>query len=57
MRKPRSCDSVHDALEATARTYRRNLWRDTDDVVEIWVENRRARRCDLSDHPRTTMCR
>ena len=38
MRKPRSFDSIEDALEETARTYRRNLWRDADDLVEIWLE-------------------
>jgi hypothetical protein len=38
MRKPRSYDSVEDALENAARSYRRNLWRDADSYVEIWVE-------------------
>jgi hypothetical protein len=38
MRKPTSHDSIRDALEETARTYRRNLWRDTDTYVEIWIE-------------------
>src|SRR5262249_9055851 len=38
MRKPRSYDSVEDALAETARTYRRNLWRDADSYVEIWIE-------------------
>jgi hypothetical protein len=38
MRKPRSYDSIEDALEETARTYRRNLWRDAEDYVEIWIE-------------------
>jgi hypothetical protein len=38
MRKPRSYDSIEDALKATARLYRRNLWRDTDAYVEIWIE-------------------
>src|SRR5262249_40186958 len=28
MRKPRSYDSIEDALEETARLYRRNLWRE-----------------------------
>jgi hypothetical protein len=37
-RKPRSHNSVQDALLETARTYRRNLWRDTYAVCEIWVE-------------------
>jgi hypothetical protein len=38
MRKPRSHNSVEDALRATAQTYRRNLWRDANSYVEIWVE-------------------
>ena len=38
MRKPNSFDSVEDALAETARTYRRNLWRDSDDYIEIWIE-------------------
>jgi hypothetical protein len=38
MRKPTSHNSVEDALRATAQTYRRNLWRDANSYVEIWVE-------------------
>jgi hypothetical protein len=38
MRKPDSFDGVEDAIEQTARLYRRNLWRDADDYVEIWCE-------------------
>jgi hypothetical protein len=38
MRKPKSYDSVTDALEQTTRFYRRNLWRDTKDYVEVWCE-------------------
>ncbi len=38
MRKPQSFDSVEDALEETARLYRRNLWRDNSSYVEIWLE-------------------
>jgi hypothetical protein len=38
MRKPRSYDSIEDALGETARLYRRNLWRDANEYVEIWVE-------------------
>ena len=38
MRKPRSFDGVEDALASTAQFYRRNLWRDTRERVEIWVE-------------------
>jgi hypothetical protein len=38
MRKPRSWDSIEDALEDTARAYRRNLWTDSNAYVEIWCE-------------------
>ena len=38
MRKPRSYDSVQDAIESTARLYRKNLWLDANDYVEIWCE-------------------
>ena len=38
MRKPRTHDSWEDALQETARTYRRSLWQDVDAHLEIWVE-------------------
>jgi hypothetical protein len=38
MRKPHSYDSIEDALETTAYTYRRSLWRDAATYVEIWLE-------------------
>jgi hypothetical protein len=38
MRKPQTFDSVEDALRSTARLYRRNLWRDLPDYVEVWCE-------------------
>lgn len=38
MRKPRSHNGVDAALAATARLYRKSLWSDTDDYVEIWCE-------------------
>jgi hypothetical protein len=38
MRKPRTYDSLADALESTRRTYRRALWNDQDVYVEIWIE-------------------
>jgi hypothetical protein len=38
MRKPTTYDSIEDALAETARTYRRNLWRDADSYVEVWCE-------------------
>jgi hypothetical protein len=38
MRKPRSHDGIEQALEETARTYRKALWADTNDYLEIWCE-------------------
>lgn len=38
MRKPRTFDSAEDALRETARLYRRNVWRDLQDYVELWCE-------------------
>jgi len=38
MRKPRTYDSIVDALQQTAEFYRRNIWADLDEHVEIWVE-------------------
>ena len=37
-RKPRTFDSVEDALRETAAFYRKKLWRDADCYVEIWLE-------------------
>ena len=37
-RKPRTFDSVQEALEETARLYRKALWTDTDAYVEVWLE-------------------
>jgi hypothetical protein len=37
-RKPRTFDSVQDALDDTARLYRKALWSDIDAYVEIWLE-------------------
>ena len=38
MRKPKTHDSIEEALKATGQLYRKNLWLDADDYVEIWVE-------------------
>ena len=38
MRKPRSYSSLHQALDNTVRTYRRDLWDNQDVYVEIWTE-------------------
>jgi hypothetical protein len=38
MRKPTTHNSVEEALENCAQLYRKNLWRDTDDYVEVWIE-------------------
>ena len=39
MRKPRTWDSVADALRETATTYRKALWRDQGLSVEVWRKN------------------
>lgn len=38
MRKPTTFDSIEDALRHTARTYRRSLWSEAEDYVEVWLE-------------------
>lgn len=38
MRKPRTFNGWEDALETTARIYRKSLWADSDEAVEIWLE-------------------
>jgi hypothetical protein len=38
MRKSTTHDSIGDALRDTARFYRKALWRDAEEVVEIWAE-------------------
>jgi hypothetical protein len=37
-RKPESYNTVDDALDQVARTYRRNLWRSQEIRVEVWLE-------------------
>jgi hypothetical protein len=37
MRKPRTFDNV-EALQETARLYRKALWRDAEVTVEVWCE-------------------
>ena len=37
-RKPRTFDSVEEALKETAKFYRKNLWADADCYVEVWLE-------------------
>jgi hypothetical protein len=37
-RKPNTFGSVEEALKETARLYRKDLWRDADSYVEIWLE-------------------
>jgi hypothetical protein len=37
-RKPRTFDSVENALRETAAFYRKSLWTDADAYVEIWLE-------------------
>ena len=38
MRKPSTFGSVQEALEDTARLYRKSLWRQADAYVEVWLE-------------------
>ncbi|NKX43594.1 hypothetical protein [Roseicyclus persicicus] len=38
MRKPRTFDGVEDALQSTAQLYRKALWAEAGEEVEIWVE-------------------
>ena len=37
-RRPITFDSITEALDETAATYRKALWRDADNYVEIWLE-------------------
>ena len=37
-RKPRTFNSVQEALEDTAKLYRKALWADVDAYVEVWLE-------------------
>jgi hypothetical protein len=37
-RKPKTFGSIQEALEDTARLYRKALWTDADAYVEIWLE-------------------
>src|SRR5262249_6703168 len=38
MRKPRTHDGVEAALQDTARFYRKSLWANSEDYIEVWVE-------------------
>lgn len=38
MRKPQTHSSIEEALQRTASTYRRSLWDDSPDRVEVWLE-------------------
>src|SRR5205807_3466448 len=37
-RKPRTFNGVQEALEDTARLYRKSLWAEADSYVEVWLE-------------------
>ena len=37
-RKPATFNSIHEALEDTARFYRKSLWRGAASYVEVWLE-------------------
>ncbi len=38
MRNARTWDSVEELLRETAQVYRRNLWTNADEQVEVWIE-------------------
>lgn len=38
MRKPQTHDNIEAALQLATESYRRNLWRDSDSYVEVWLE-------------------
>ncbi len=50
MRKPRTFDGWEDALQDTARLYRKALWADTDLQVEIWIEKSALAGVLYADH-------
>src|SRR5262249_27925978 len=50
MRKPRTHDSVEAALRDTAAHYRKALWNDAEEYVEIWCEKDALAGGDLSDY-------
>lgn len=37
-RRPRTFNGIHQALDDTARLYRKALWTDADSYVEVWLE-------------------
>ncbi len=38
MRKPKTYSSLEEAVNHAARTYRKRLWDNTDEYVEVWLE-------------------
>ena len=56
-RKPRTFDSIEDALEETARFYRKSLWNDADCLRRDLAGEGRPLRRRLSDHRACTTCR
>ena len=38
MRKLRNYDSIEDTLRSTAALYRKALWRDATELIEVWAE-------------------
>lgn len=38
MRKPRTFNGIEDALHSTAQLYRKALWADAEEEVEVWIE-------------------
>jgi len=49
-RKPRMFDSVEEALAETARLYRKDLWSQNEDYVEIWLEKDALAGVNLAVH-------
>ena len=56
-RKPRTFDSIEEALEETARFYRKALWTDADCYVEIWLEKDALAGVVYAGHGACTTCR
>jgi hypothetical protein len=56
-RKPRTFDSVEDALRNTAAFYRKALWNEADSYVEIWLEKDARLPVSSIRSPARTTCR
>ena len=56
-RKPRTFDSVEDALRNIAAFYRKALWNEADSYVEIWLEKDARLPVSSIRSPARTTCR